>query len=69
MNIGADIERLVTRLSPAPVCDVCIADRLALAPDVDVHQATGELVGAHGFERRKDVCSLCGMVTSVICRR
>ena len=69
MTIGAEIERLVTRLSPAPVCDICIAERLALTPDVDVHQATGELVGAHGFERRKDACSLCGTITSVICRR
>jgi len=69
MTIGVDIERLVTRLSPAPVCDTCIAERLALAPDMDVHRATGELVGAHGFERRKDACSLCGTITSVICRR
>ncbi|WP_395335123.1 hypothetical protein WBP07_27745 [Novosphingobium sp. BL-8A] len=59
------IEKLVTRLSPEPVCDDCIAQTLGLPPSENAEQAVRELVGSNGFERIKDICSLCGEMRPV----
>jgi hypothetical protein len=60
---------LVERLSPKPICDDCVAGKL----DVSVRQQaivkTRELAGAGDFERRKDVCSICGGDRIVIRRK
>ncbi|WP_395396411.1 hypothetical protein WBP07_21190 (plasmid) [Novosphingobium sp. BL-8A] len=63
------IEKLVSRLSPQPVCDDCISQTLGLSSFDHAEQATHELAGANGFQRSKDVCSLCGETRSVIARR
>jgi hypothetical protein len=59
------IEKLVTRLSPEPVCDDCITQTLGLSRHENADQAARELVGSNGFERAKDICSLCGEVRLV----
>ncbi len=59
MTILDDVRALVSRLSPEPVCDDCIAERLHLSVRQHANHKTRELAGAGGFERRKDVCSLC----------
>ena len=59
MTVLDDVRALVTRLSPEPVCDDCIAERLDLSVRQHANHKTRELAGAGGFERRKDVCSLC----------
>jgi len=63
------IEKLVSRLSPEPVCDDCIAQTLGLSPLEDAEQTSRELLGTGGFERSKDTCSLCGEVKLVTRQR
>ncbi|WP_454798669.1 hypothetical protein [Novosphingobium lindaniclasticum] len=63
------IEKLVSRLSPEPVCDDCIAQTLGLSPCEHTQQAARELLGTGGFERSKDTCSLCGEVRLVTRQR
>jgi hypothetical protein len=59
MTVVDDVRKLIERLSPAPVCDDCVADRLGLAVRQHANHKTRELAGQNGFERRKDICSLC----------
>lgn len=54
------IRKLIERLSPNPVCDDCIADKLELADRQEVRLATQELTASSQFERGRDTCSLCG---------
>ena len=53
------VRNLIMRLSPAPICDDCVADRLNLGARQHANHKTRELAGASGFERRRDICSLC----------
>ncbi|TCM12991.1 hypothetical protein EDF56_11615 [Novosphingobium sp. PhB165] len=69
MTALQDIEKLVARLSPEPVCDDCIAQTLGLSPLEHTDQSARELAGTNGFERRKDVCSLCGDTRLVTLQR
>ncbi len=59
MSVLNDVRALVIRLSPEPVCDDCIAERLGLTVRQHANHKTRELTGAGGFERRRDPCSLC----------
>ena len=59
MTVLEDVRALITRLSPDPVCDDCIADRLGLSVRQHANHKTRELAGTGGFERRRDRCSLC----------
>jgi len=59
MSVVDDVRKLIERLSPAPVCDDCVADRLGLSIRQHANHKTRELAGRNGFERRKDICSLC----------
>ena len=63
------VRAFVTRLAPNPVCDGCIAERLDLATPQRANQDTRELAGSDGFERRRDICSLCYGEKLVIRRR
>ena len=60
------VRKLIERLSPAEVCDDCIADRLGLSVRQHANHKTRELAGVHGFERQLDVCALCGETRKVI---
>jgi hypothetical protein len=55
-----DVRKLIDRLTPDPVCDDCIGEKLGLASRHNANRASRELAGRDGFERRRDVCSLCG---------
>jgi len=59
MTILAAVQNLVMRLTPAPICDDCVAERLDLGSRQIANQKTRELVGGQKFERRRDICSLC----------
>lgn len=69
MTVLEDVAKLVTRLSPDPVCDDCITQRLALSVRQHANHKTRELAGSNGFERGKDACSLYGETKLVIWRR
>ena len=66
MTVLDDVRSFVSRLSPDPVCDDCITDRLRLTVRQHANHKTRELAGTAGFERRKDTCSLCGKEKVVI---
>ncbi len=66
MTILDTVRGLVERLSPEPVCDECIAGRLGLASTSQANKKSRELAGTNGFERKLDVCSLCGAPRTVI---
>jgi hypothetical protein len=67
--IFQDIEKFVGRLSPEPVCDDCITERLKLGNPADAAHAAHELAGMGGFERGKCACSLCGETRMTTRRR
>jgi hypothetical protein len=53
------VHALISRLSPEPVCDTCVAERLSLASTQAANIKVREVVGSGGYERRRDICSLC----------
>jgi hypothetical protein len=59
MSVLDDVRALIVRLSPSPICDDCVADKLSLPGRQHANQKARELAGSNGFERRRDICSLC----------
>lgn len=59
MTVLDDVRALITRLSPSPICDDCVAEKLNLSVRQHANHKTRELAGSNGFERRRDICSLC----------
>lgn len=66
MTILIDVTRLIARLAPATICDDCISDKLGLGDRLIAEQASREVAGSNGFERKKDLCSLCDALKLVI---
>lgn len=60
MTVRDDVGALITRLSPEPICDDCVASTLGLSVRQHASHKTRELAGSNGYERRNDICSLCG---------
>jgi hypothetical protein len=60
------VRSLIKRLSPDPICDDCIAERLDLSIRQHANHKTRELAGTDGFERQLDKCSLCAGTKKVI---
>lgn len=69
MTILQDVEKLVVRLAPAPVCDDCLTEKLNLTVLHHADHAVRELAGSNGFERSRDDCGLCGENRLVIRRK
>lgn len=63
------VRGLIERLSPEPICDDCITERLGLSVRQHANHKTRELAGTQGFERRKEACSICGQDKIVIRKR
>jgi len=59
MTVSDDVRALIIRLAPEPICDDCVAERLGLSVRQHANHKTRELAGSNGFERRKDLCSMC----------
>ena len=68
-NVLDRVRAFIERLAPEPVCDDCITDRLSLSVRQHANHKTRELAGSPGFERRKDSCSLCGLIKLVISKK
>jgi hypothetical protein len=54
-----DVRALIIRLSPSPICDGCVAEKLGLPIPQYANQKTRLLAGSPRFERRRDICSIC----------
>ena len=59
MTVLDQVRGLIERLSPEPICDDCICEKLGLTVRQHANHKTRELAGTPGFERRKDLCSIC----------
>ena len=59
MTVLDQVRGLIERLSPEPICDDCISERLGLSVRQHANHKTRELAGADGFVRAKANCSLC----------
>jgi len=66
MTVLDQVRRLIERLSPEPICDDCISDKLSLTVRQHANHKTRELAGTRGFERRKDACVICASTKLVI---
>jgi hypothetical protein len=66
MTIANQVRALIERLSPAPVCDACIADRLDLETPQLADREASELAGRQDFERQMGICSICARAKKVI---
>ncbi|VVT23981.1 conserved hypothetical protein [Sphingomonas sp. EC-HK361] len=66
MTVLDQVRGLIERLSPEPICDDCISERLGLSVRQHANHKTRELAGTRGFERRKEHCSICGSEKKVI---
>ncbi len=69
MTVLDQVRALIERLSPEPICDDCISERLGLSLGQHATHTTRELAGTRGFERRNDTCAICGNDKTVICLR
>lgn len=63
------IRRLVERLSPAPICETCVALHLTLPMDDSLRADLGELAVERGFERSRAPCGLCEQDQIVLRKR
>ncbi|QLC23943.1 hypothetical protein HFP57_02105 [Parasphingopyxis algicola] len=66
MTIAERVGALIIRLSPDPICDDCITERLDLCARNRANQHTRHLMTEHGFERQLNTCALCGCEKKVI---
>lgn len=69
MTVLDQVRGLIERLSPDPICDDCISERLGLSVRQHANHKTRELAGTGRFERQKDACSICGGIKIVIRKR
>lgn len=63
------VRGLIERLSPEPICDDCITERLGLSIRQHANHKTRELAGSEGFERVIEPCAICGAAKKVIRRK
>ena len=66
MTILNDVINLIDQLSPDPICDDCIKVRLNLSVRQHANHKTRELEKTAGYDRRIDICSICGNSKKVI---
>lgn len=59
MTILDDVSGFIKAQSPKAVCDDCIADGLTLSVRQHANHKTRELARQFGFDRHRDVCSMC----------
>ncbi|MDO7843575.1 hypothetical protein [Sphingomonas immobilis] len=59
MAVRDEVLALIERLSPSPICDDCVAEKLNLPTRQQASYRTRLLAGSKGIERRRDICSIC----------
>jgi len=68
MTVLDQVRDFIARHSPQAVCDDCIADGLNPSVRQHANHKTRELEKSRGFDRRVDVCGICGKEKKVIRR-
>lgn len=66
LTIIDKVGALIRRLSPNPICDDCITERLDLSVRQHANHKTRELAGMSGFARELGRCTLCASTKKVI---
>lgn len=65
-TVYEQVKALIERLTPDPICDDCISEKLGLSVRQHANHKTRELAGVQGFERMLAPCALCGATKKVI---
>lgn len=66
MTVLEQVRELIIRNSPMAICDDCIAKKLDLSVRQHANHKTRELEAMPKFDRRKDICGICGSAKKVI---
>jgi hypothetical protein len=66
MTVLDDVQAVIKRHAPKPICDDCIATKLRLSVRQHANHKTRELAIMPGYDRRKDICIVCGGSKMVI---
>jgi len=66
VTVRDGVREFIIRQSPEAVCDDCIAASLGFSVRQHANHKTLDLARMEGFDRRKDVCSVCGLGKKVI---
>ena len=66
MTVLGRVREFLIERSPIAICDDCIAERLDLSVRQYANHITRELAPTPRFDRRKDICGVCGSVKKVI---
>lgn len=66
MTVLDHVQDLLVQMAPNAACDACISKRLGLSRRRHANKNTRILAQAGGFERRHDVCAICGQTGEVI---
>lgn len=53
------VRRHIARLTPAGICDDCLAGAVGLTARADARKLARELLGTNGFERSNGKCCMC----------
>lgn len=69
MTVLDDVGGFIVRRSPEATCDDCIASNLGLSVRQHANHKTRELAKFREFDRRKDICGICGSTKIVIRRK
>ena len=59
MSVLDQVRALITSLTPSPICDDCVTEKLGLSSREYANQKTRELARSDRFERRRDICAIC----------
>ncbi len=66
MTVLEKVRELIIKKSPMAICDDCIAKKLDLSVRQHANHKTRELAVMPKFDRRIDVCGICGSTKKVI---
>ena len=66
MTVLERVRELLIKNSPMAICDDCIKDMLGLSIREHANHKTRQLASMPKFDRRMDVCGICGSNKKVI---
>ena len=66
MTVLERVREFLIKNSPMAICDDCIAEGLGLSVRQHANHKTRQLAVMPKFDRRTDICDICGSIRKVI---
>ncbi len=66
MTRRGEVEKLLSNIAPAAICDDCIAKKLKFLQRQQANQVSRQLEKSKEFDRRSDYCPSCGNTKKVV---